>query len=88
MKEGKLVVQTSFVQLRLYKYLRKEGKWKAKENGKIHPTENRVPEIRREKKTFLKEQCKEREENHRIGKTEISSRKLEIPREYFMQGWA
>ena len=43
---------------------------------------------RRDKKTFLGDQCKEIEENNRMGKTEISSRKLEIPREYFMQRWA
>ena len=42
---------------------------------------------RRDKKAFLSDQCKEREENNRMGKTrlEISSRKLEIPRELFMQ---
>ena len=41
---------------------------------------------RRDKKAFLSDQCKEIEENNRMGKTiEISSRKLEIPREYFMQ---
>jgi len=39
----------------------------------------------RDKKAFLSYQCKEIEENNRIGRTiEISSRKLEIPREYFM----
>ena len=43
---------------------------------------------RRDKKTFLSDQCKEIEENNRMGKTEISSRKLEIPREHFMQRWA
>ena len=40
---------------------------------------------RRDKKAFLSDQCKEIEENNRVGKTKISSRKLEIPREYFMQ---
>ena len=41
---------------------------------------------RRNKKVFLSDQCKEIEENNRMGKTrEISSRKLEIPREHFMQ---
>ena len=39
-------------------------------------------------KVFLSDQCKEIEENNRIGKTEISSRKLETPREHFMQKWA
>ena len=38
---------------------------------------------RRDKKAFLSDQCKEIEENNRMGKT--SSRKLEIPREHFMQ---
>ena len=33
---------------------------------------------RRDKKAVLSDQCKEIEENHRMGKTEISSRKLEI----------
>ena len=45
---------------------------------------------RRAKKAFFSDQCKEIEENNRMGKTrlEISSRKLKTPREYFMQGWA
>ena len=43
---------------------------------------------RRDKKAFLSDQCKEIEANNRIGKLEISSRKLEIPREHFMQRWA
>ena len=45
---------------------------------------------KRDKKAFLSDQCKEIEENNRLGKTgkEISSRKLEIPREHFMQRWA
>ena len=42
---------------------------------------------RRDKKAFFSDQCKEIEENNRMGKIEISSRKLEIPREYFMQRW-
>ena len=43
---------------------------------------------RRDKKAFLSDQHKEIEENNRMGKTKISSRKLEIPREHFMQRWA
>ena len=39
---------------------------------------------RRDKKSFLGDQCKEIEENNRMRK-ESSSRKLEIPREHFMQ---
>ena len=41
---------------------------------------------RTDKKGFLSNQCKEIEKNNRVGKTkEISSRKLEIPREHFMK---
>ena len=41
---------------------------------------------RRDKKTFLSDQCKEIQESDRMGKA--SSRKWEIPRDYFMQRWA
>ena len=43
---------------------------------------------KRDKKAFLSDQCKETEENNRMGKTRDLSRKLEIPREHFMQLWA
>ena len=43
---------------------------------------------RRDKKAFLSEQCKEIEENNRMGKTRDLFKKLEIPKEYFMQRWA
>ena len=44
---------------------------------------------RRDKKAFHSDQCKEIEENNRLEKRlEMSSRKLEIPREHFMQRWA
>ena len=41
---------------------------------------------RRDKKAFLSDQCKEIQKNNRMGK--ISSRKLEMSREHFMQRWA
>ena len=43
---------------------------------------------RRDKKVFISDQCKEIEENSRMGRLEISSRILKIPREHFMQRWA
>ena len=43
---------------------------------------------RRDKKAFFIDQCKEIEENNRMGKTRDLFRKLEIPREHFMQRWA
>ena len=43
---------------------------------------------RRDKKAFFSDQCKEIEKNNRMGRLDISSRQLEIPREHFMQRWA
>ena len=43
---------------------------------------------RRDKKAFLSDQCKEIEETTKWERLEISSRKLEIPREHFRQRWA
>ena len=41
---------------------------------------------RRDKKAFLRGQCKEIEENNRMGKTrDLFKKKSEIPREHFMQ---
>ena len=42
---------------------------------------------RKDKKAFLNDQCKEIQENNRMDTLEMSSRKLEIPREHFMQRW-
>ena len=44
--------------------------------------------IARRDKALLSNQCKEIEENNRMGRLEISLRKLNIPREIFMQRWA
>ena len=41
---------------------------------------------RRDNKAFFNEQCKDIEGKNRMGK--IFSRKLEISRQHFMQGWA
>ena len=43
---------------------------------------------RRDKKPFLSNQCKEIEENNRMGKTRDFFKKREIPREHCMQRWA
>ena len=43
---------------------------------------------RRDKKAFLSNQCKEIEENNRMEKIRDLFKKLEIPREIFMQRWA
>ena len=43
---------------------------------------------RRDKKAFHSDQCKEIEENNRMGKTRDLFKKIKIPREHFMQRWA
>ena len=43
---------------------------------------------RRDKKAFFSDQCKEIEEKNRMGKTRDLFKKLEIPRDHFMQIWA
>ena len=40
---------------------------------------------KRDKKSFLSDQCKEIEENNRMGKTGDLFKKIRIPRENFMQ---
>ena len=58
---------------------------KQRRKRKINPFECRVPRtVRRDKKTFLSDQCKEIEENNRMGKIRDLFKKLELPREYFM----
>ena len=57
---------------------------KQRRKEKMHPFECRVQRIARiDKKAFLRDQCKEIEENNRMGKTRDLFRKLEIPREQF-----
>ena len=43
---------------------------------------------RRDKKAFLSDQCKEIEENNRMGKIRDLFKKVEISREHFIQRWA
>ena len=62
---------------------------KQRRKGKIYPLNAEFQRIaRRDKKAFLSDQCKEIEENTEGERLEISSRKLEISREHFMQRWA
>ena len=43
---------------------------------------------RRDKKTFLSNQCKEIEENNKMGKTRHLFKKIRDIKEHFMQRWA
>ena len=67
---------------------RREAKSKGEKERYKHLNAEFQRIARRDKKAFLSDQCKEIEENTRIGKTRDFSRKLEIPREHFMQRWA
>ena len=67
---------------------RREVKGKGEKERYTHFNAEFQRIARRNKKAFLSDQCKELEENNRIGRLEIFSRKLEIPREHFMQRWA
>ena len=58
---------------------RREVKSKGEKERYIHLNAEFQRIARRDKKTFLSDQCKE---------IEISSRKSEIPRGHFMQRWA
>ena len=66
---------------------RREAKSKAEKERYIHLNAEFRRIARRDKKAFLSKQCKEIEENNKLKRLEIS-RKLEIPREHFMQRWA
>ena len=64
---------------------RREVKGKGNKERYIHLNAKFQTISRRDKKDFLSDQCKEREEKIEWERLEISSRKLEIPREYFMR---
>ena len=67
---------------------RKEAEGKGEKERYTHLNAEFQRIARKDKKAFLSDQCKEIEENNRWERLEISSRKLEVPREHFMQRWA
>ena len=66
---------------------RKEAKSKQEKERYKHLNAESQKLARRDKKAFLSNQCKEIEENNRMGKTRDLFKKIEIPREHFMQRW-
>ena len=64
---------------------RREVKGKGEKEGYAHLNAEFQRIVRRHKKAFLSNQCKETEENNRMGKTRDL---FKIPREHFMQRWA
>ena len=94
------IVQEAGIKMSLKKKKCKRAKWlseedlqiaekrreaKAKEERYTHLNAQFQTIARRDKKAFLSGQCKEIEEKIEWEGLEISSRKLEIPREHFMQ---
>ena len=67
---------------------RREAKSKREKERYKHLNAEFQRIARGDKKAFLRDQCKEIEEKNRMERLEVSSRKLEIPREHFMQRWA
>ena len=67
---------------------RREVKGKEEKDRYIHLDAEFQRTARSNKKAFLSDQCKEVEKTIEWERLEISSRKLEIPSEYFMQRWA
>ena len=67
---------------------RREAKSKGEKERYKHLNVEFQRIARRYKKAFLSDQCKEIEESNIWERPEITSRKLKIPREYFMQRWA
>ena len=66
---------------------KREVKSKGEEERYIHLNAEFQRTAMRDKKAFLRDQCKEIEETIECERLEISSRKLEISREHFMQRW-
>ena len=67
---------------------RRETKSKGEKERYTHLNAEFQRTARRDKKTFLTDQCKEIEEKTEWERLAISPRKLEISREHFMQRWA
>ena len=63
---------------------RKEVKSKGEKERYTHLNAEFQRIARRDKKAFLSDQCKDIEENNRMGKTRDLFKKLEISREHFM----
>ena len=67
---------------------RREAKTKGEKERYKHLNAEFQRIARTDKKTFLSDQFKEIEKNSKMERLEISSRKLEMPREHFIQRWA
>ena len=66
---------------------RREAKSKGEKERYKHLNAEFHRTARRDKKAFLSDQCKESEENNRMGKTRDLFKKIRDTKEYFMQRW-
>ena len=67
---------------------RRERKGKGERERYTHLNAEFQRIARKNKKDFLSDQCKKWKRTIECERLEISSRKLEIPREHFLQSWA
>ena len=67
---------------------RREAKSKGEKERYKHLNAEFQRIARRDKKAFPSDQCKETEENDRMGKTRDLFRKIRDIKEYFTQRWA
>ena len=65
---------------------RREAKGKREKERQVHFNAEFQRTAKRDKKAFLSDQCKEIEENNRMGKSRDLFKKMRD--EYFMQRWA
>ena len=66
----------------------REVKAKGEKERYIHLNAEFQRIARRDKKDFLSDQCKEIEENNRMGKTRDLFKKISDTKKHFMQEWA
>ena len=67
---------------------RREAKCKGEKERYTHLNAEFQRIASRDKKAFLSDQCKEIEENNRMGKTRDLSQEMRDTKEHFMQRWA
>ena len=67
---------------------RREAKSKGEKERYKHLNAEFQRIAKRDKKAFFSDQCKEIEENNRMGKTRDFFKKISDTREHFMQRWA
>ena len=67
---------------------RREAKSKGEKERDTHLNAEFQRTIRRDKKAFLSDQCKEREENNRMGKTRDLFKKIRDSKGTFHAKWA